>query len=309
MDRQIEQAQIDTWVDGYELISQQMESIVGPTVRQESKPGDRVHFNYIGMRMPQKKEARNVDTEYRDTKHTRRWCPTETYDDATLMDPDDLAEILADPGGDYARSMLAGFARREDIDAVLAMLGTTYIGKAGTTADPLPAGQQIANGGTGFTLAKVLQAYGKLVRSHALMPGDMPTILWTRTEEEAFINTTEVKSIDYNTQRVLVDGEIGGAKFVGFNYKRLEDFTVVDADENSTTYRQLPFTAGSPAIRTCVAYVKSGIVRNKQREMAPRIAEMPGKRYSWQIYCARKRGYARLKNECVVQIDVTTTDT
>lgn len=309
MDRQIEQAQIDTWVDGYELVSQQMESIVGPTVRQEAKKGDRVHFNYVGMRMPQKKEERGIDTVYRDTKHTRRWVATETYDDATLVDPDDLEEILADPGGDYAKSMLAGFSRREDIDAVAAMLGTSYMGKDGTIPVPLPNTQKIPNGGTGFTLTKVLQAYGKLVRSFALMPGDMPTILWTRTEEEAFINTTEVKSIDYNTQRVLVDGEIGGNKFVGFYYKRLEDFTVVDADGTSTLYRQLPFTAGSPAVRSCVAYVKSGIVRNRQREMLPRIAEMPGKRYNYQIYCARKRGYARLKEECAVQIDVTTTDT
>ena len=71
------------------------------------------------------------------------------------------------------------------------------------------------------------------------------TIAWTSAQEEEFLDTTEVKSIDFNTQRVLVDGGMGDGRFYGFEYVRLEDWT----DEEGTLHEIIPKTGDGPVVR------------------------------------------------------------
>lgn len=122
------------------------------------------------------------------------------------------------------------------------------------------------------------------------------TVAWTSAQEMEFINTTEVKSIDFNTQRALVSGGMDG-QFYGFSYVRLEDWT----DELGVLHQILPKTG---TVRGCVAWVRNGVLLNNP--MLPRIRaeQLAGKNYAWQWHGSATFGATRMQDVKVVQIDV-----
>ncbi len=300
MSDEITTAMVDTYNQGIEILAQQTRTKLAPHVRQESKNGERVSFDQIGLVAAQKADIRHQDTQYVNTPHRRRWVLHDDWDVADLIDKKDLIDILSDPGGSYSQVMLNALNRERDATLISQALGTNYIGKLGTTAQAFLAANQIAHGGTGFTLAKVRTAM-KILKQANGVEGDVDlTVAWTSYQEDEFINTTEVKSIDYNTQRVLVDGGMGDGKFYGFNYVRLEDWT----DQEATVHRILPLAGG---VRTCVAWVKQALLENMPAVPMIRVDPLPTKKYSWQYFAAASFGATRMQDNLVVQIDVQET--
>src|SRR5690606_33412581 len=106
-------------------------------------------------------------------------------------------KVLNDPTNAYSQAFAAAAAREVDRILVEAALGTAYTGEEGATPIALPGGQQVAAGGTGFTLDKLRDAVRILKQANAVLPGDPVHVFWTAAQEEEFINTTEVKSSDF----------------------------------------------------------------------------------------------------------------
>jgi len=302
MSNQIPTAMVDTYRSGIIMLAQQMKFRLQDAVMLESETGRRVAFDQIGVVAAQKRVSRHSDTPRVDVPHKRRWISMSDFELSDLMDWSDLLKVLNNPGGAYSRAFIAGLNRAKDADIIAAMLGTAYTADDGLTAVTLPSGQQIANGGTGFTLAKVQAAADLLMGKAIFDEDDELHIAWTRKQEGEFMNTAEVKSVDYNTQKVLVNGTMskGGDGFYGFKFHRLEDWT----DQLGNTQRILPKVSTT---RSCVAWVKSGVVHNGPKDPIVRTDEIPGKSYSWQYYACASFGTTRLQEEKVVQIDVVET--
>lgn len=296
MSDQITVAMVDTYNTGIEMLVQQKQSKLADRVRREADQGERVSFDQIGPVAVRKRTGRHEDTKYINTPHLRRWVDPFDYDVADLLDKQDVIRILNDPGGTYAENFVAAFLREQDADIIEQALGTAYTGKTGTTQVPFLAANQIAHGGTGFTLAKVRSAMKKLKASNGVEGNPDLTIAWTSAQEDEFMDTAEVKSIDYNNQKVLVSGGMDGV-FYGFNYVRLEDWT----DELGTVHQILPKVSTT---RTCLAWVKQGLLHNLPAPPRVRTEELPTKGYSWQIYAAATFGSTRMQESLLVQIDV-----
>jgi hypothetical protein len=301
MSNQITTAMVDTYRSGINMLAQQVKFRLQDAVMLENETGKRVSFDQVGVVGARKRTSRHADTPRIDVPHRRRWVSMGDFELSDLMDWSDLLKILNNPGGAYSRAFIAALNRAKDADIISAMLGTSFSGEDGTTPITLPSGQQIAAGGTGFTLGKVQQAADLLMGKAIFDDTDELHVAWTRKQEGEFMNNAEVKSVDYNTQRVLVKGtmskEGGGEGFYGFQFHRLEDWT----DELGATQRMLPKVSTT---RTCVAWVKSGVVHNGPKEPTVRTDEIPGKSYSWQYYACGSFGSTRLQEEKVVQIDV-----
>lgn len=300
MSNEITTAMVDTYQEGIELLAQQMASVLEPYVRTDSKTGERVSFDQVGVVAARERLVRHGDTQYVNTPHRRRWVSHRDFEIADLLDVQDIINILNDPGGEYAEAFVAALNREMDAEVIDKMLGTNYTGKTGVTATALPAGQKIAAGGTGFTLAKVQSAMQIFKAANAVdrnMRDVELHIAWTSAQESPFLNTTEVKSIDYNTQKVLVDGGMGDGKFYGFNYHRLEDWT----DENAVAHLILPKVSTT---RSCVAWIKRGVMLNKPDGPRTLVDRMPSKSQATQIWTGGSFGATRLQDTHVVQIDV-----
>src|SRR3546814_218381 len=112
--------------------------------------------------------------------------------------------------------------------------------------------------------------------ANAVMPGEELYVAWTSAQEDAFMDAAEVKSVDYNTQKVLVSGGIEG--FYGFRFIRLEDA----ADG--------PLLPRSGTTRSCFAWARSGLLLGLAQDITAKIDPIPAKNYAVQVYASMDVG-------------------
>ena len=171
-------------------------------------------------------------------------------------------------------------------------LGNAYTGETGVTATALPAGQKIAvdyvetgsTANSGLTIAKLRQA--AFLLTNAEVDDSDPRIMVVSAKQiQDLLRTTEVTSGDYNTVRALVNGEIN--TFMGFNFRRVSSSL-------------LPYASGT-GVRTCFAYVKSGLkLADAGRKVHVDIRA--DKSHSLQIRTVVSLGATRMQEAKVVEV-------
>jgi hypothetical protein len=290
MSDQITTFNYESYSRGIAVLSQQLSEMTRQAVMEESMSGKRGFFDQVGAVAMQAKTGRAVDIPVVATPHARRSITALDYYIRDFVDEFDKLKILNDPTNAYSQAFGAASARQIDKVVINAALGTAYTGEEGSTAVALPSTQKIAAGGTGFTLAKLQQAVRMVKSANALLPGDAVHVFWTARQEESFINTTEVKSSDFNNQKVLVEGAL--RSFYGCNFHRIEDVSAAE--------RILPLVSTT---RSCVLWVKSGMKLGVWKNTFGRVDYLP-ERDSWQVMAGLSVGATRMEEVKVVQIDV-----
>ena len=137
-----------------------------------------------------------------ETPHTRRMVTLSDYEWADLIDSVDKVRMLADPTSTYARAAAAAMGRSMDDVMIAAMNGNAQTGKAGTTATALPAGQKVAHGSAGLTIAKLVSAK-KILDANSIDPSIPRYIAVSPEQIEDLLNNTTVTSADFNTVNTL----------------------------------------------------------------------------------------------------------
>jgi hypothetical protein len=99
-------------------------------------------------------------------------------------------------------------------------------------------------------------------------------------------NVTEVKNSDYVQVKALQSGEVDN--FMGFQFTRTELLTTTGA--------------ASTDVRTCLAYVKSGIVLGIGRDRSVKTTIRDDLNETLQIRTKMRMGATRLYEEKVVEI-------
>ena len=169
-----------------------------------------------------------------------------------------------------------------DDEIISAALGTAFTGETGSTSTALPAGQQIANGGTDLTVAKLRTA--KKTLDLASVDPSIPRYIAVGPDQiEALLGDTNVTSSDFNTVKALVQGEVN--QFMGF--------TFIVSNRLSK--------AGN--IRSCFAWAEDGLALAIGKDVMARIDERSDKGYATQVYYCMSIGSTRMEEEKVVQID------
>jgi hypothetical protein len=97
------------------------------------------------------------------------------------------------------------------------------------------------------------------------------------------LNTTEVKSSDFNKVKALAQGELNS--FMGFTFIRTERLNVNGSSD-----------------RLCYAWAMDGVVLAIGQNPVARINERPDKNYATQVYYSMALGATRLEEEKVVEI-------
>jgi len=277
---------------GLTLLAQQLSTQSRSAVRVRPMRGKKMSDDQIGVVKMLPRGARHADIPTVDTPHRRRWVTARDFHIRDFIDEFDKLQVLTDPTNGYSQAFAAASARQFDKTVIDAILGTAYTGEEGTTAVTLPAGQTVAAGGNGFTYDKLRQAVRVLKTNNAVMPGDEIHCFWTARQEEEFIDTQEVKSSDFNTRKVLVDG--GVDEFYRVAFHLIED--VEDTDDG----RMLP---KSGTTRSCPLFCKSGVLVGERKPAYGRIAWLD-ERETWQVSAGLSVGATRLQEKNVVRIDV-----
>lgn len=263
------------------LLSQQRGSILRGAVREESVVGEKSFFDQVGSVAAVKRTSRHGDTPIVETPHSRRMVTLETYEWADLIDDADKVRMLIDPTSTYAQAAAAAMGRAIDDEIIAAATGTAKTGKSGSTSTSLPAGQQIAAGSADLTIAKLLSAK-EIMDSADIDPSIPRHIVCAPAQISSLLNTTEVKSSDFNTVRALARGELDS--YLGFSFHVSNRLTV------------------AANIRTCFAWAQDGLMLAVGKDQMSRIEERADKSYSTQVYYCQTVGSTRMEEEKVVQI-------
>jgi hypothetical protein len=282
MSTQITTAFVNQFSANVQMLSQQMGSLLRNAVDTESVNGEKAFFDQVGQAAAVLRTSRHQDTPLVDTPHTRRMVTMSDYEYADLIDDSDKVRLLVDPTSTYSRAAAAAMGRAMDDVIITAALGTSQTGKDGSTSTTLPAGQKIAHGSAGLTIAKLVSAK-ELLDAASVDPSIPRHIVVSPKQISDLLNNTTVTSSDFNTVKALAQGEI--SSFVGFNFivsNRL------NTDSNSD--------------RQVIAFAQDGIKLAVGKEPAARIDERADKSYSTQVYYCQTIGATRMEEEKVVEI-------
>ena len=265
------------------MLSQQKGSRLTNAVNVETGAfGEEEYFDQYGEDIANIKTSRNVDVEYAvDDYKRRRVSFTDVYW-AKLIDKEDKLAMLIDPTSGLMQAGAWAIGRKIDDMIITAFSGTAYTGKAGGTSTTFTAANQVAiNGTAGLTVAKLISAK-ELLDAADVDPEEPRYIACAASQISDLLNTTEVKSIDYNSVKALVEGKVD--TFMGFKFIRTQRITL------STT------------TRTVLAWAKSGVTLAKRNEMNAKLDMIPTKHYATQAYASISAGATRMDEEKCVEI-------
>lgn len=281
----------------WEHLLQQEVSRLRETVKVDMDiRGKEKTYNQFGTSAMRKITSRNGQTLPSDRDDEKRWLQLDPYDEVTFFDEWD-ADILGDialPDSEAVQSHAMAAGRTCDqiiIDAASSTAAKS--GESGGTSNSLGSGQQIlvAHGGAneGLTLAKLIAAksifginesYGQS-RSNS---DSLHLIVSQAQLDDLLENVTEVKNSDYVQVKALMSGEVDN--FMGFQFTRSELLTLVAATD----------------VRTCLAYVKSGICLGIGRDRSVKTTVRDDLNETLQIRTKMRMGATRLFEEKVVEI-------
>jgi hypothetical protein len=289
MSNTVTESMVQQFGTNYRLLGQQKKSRFSDFTQHEGNiVGTGKTVERLGKTEAYNIESRHQDTKYVDTPHSRRWLDLQDKGWADLVDEMDKIRLLADPTSPYVALGVAALNRAKDDVILAAARGNARIGNAGASI-ALPSGQKIVEGGTGLTLAKLMTAKEILDAAEVdeelddTGQGTAQRVIAVGSRQLTnLLNTTEIKSADYNTVKALVQGQID--TFLGFKFRRTERLAKTGTSRFVTAWS-----------KGCVAYGWGMDIRTG-------IDVLPTKNYSVQVYSRESIGAVRVEDEGVVEI-------
>lgn len=293
------------FVDQYKasilLLSQQKMSLLRQCCRMEDVTGDTLYVDRVGATEAQLISDRHGDTPLISTPHSRRKLTMSDYNWSDMVDTLDKLKMLIDPETVYGQNAVMAFNRTMDDVIIEALGGAAYGGHAGgTTINNYDAGEcrcvqgdgtvQTAGSApgdtteTGLTIAKLLTCK-QLLDDAEIDPARQRYFVTNPYNINQLLNTTEVKSSDYNTVKALAMGQID--TFMGFKFL-MSTRLKVDATDTGCT--------------NCYAFTQDAIVLAVSAEPTVRVSERADKNYSTQVYVEMSLGATRVEGPAVVEI-------
>ena len=285
MSVQITTAFVEQYKSNVFHLAQQKGSKLRDAVRTESIVGKSHFFERIGSTAAVKRTSRHADTPRVDTPHSRRKVTMDDYDWADLIDDSDKVRLLISPQSEYAKAGAYAMGRTMDDVIIAAATGNAFGGVSGGSTIALPAGQKIAHGSTGLTIAKLITAKEKLDAAN-VDPDEARVLVCSAKQISDLLGTTQITSADFNSVKALVQGDID--TFMGFKFIRSERLGL---DGNSN--------------RQVLAFTNTSIGLALGKDIQTKISERADKNYSTQVYLCMTIGATRVEDEKVVEIACT----
>ena len=285
MSTQITTAFVEQYKSNVFHLAQQKGSKLRDAVRTESIVGKSHFFERIGSTAAVKRTSRHADTPRVDTPHSRRKVTMDDYDWADLIDDSDKVRLLISPQSEYAKAGAFAMGRTMDDVIIAAATGNAFGGVSVGSTIALPAGQKIAHGSAGLTIAKLIEAKEKLDAAN-VDPDEARTLVCSAKQISNLLGTTQITSSDFNSVKALVQGDID--TFMGFRFIRSERLGT-DANGN----------------RQVLAFTNTSMGLALGKDIQTKISERADKNYSTQVYLCMTIGATRVEDEKVLEIACT----
>lgn len=302
MSTQIPIAFVDQFKANILLLSQQKPAKLRGVCRPEPITGDTMYIERIGPKDAQLRGARHGETPVSDAAHTRRKLSMADYVvPADLIDTDDRLKLLIEPQSVYVQNQTFSLNRAIDDVIITALGGAAYGGHAGATTInfyDVGEGRVLLGDGTWkaagsvetgttetpLTIAKLLSC--KQMLDDAEIDEERQRYFLTNPFNiNQLLNTTEVKSSDYNTVKALAQGQID--TFMGFKFLK------------ST---RLPANAVDTGCTDSFAFVQDAIVLAVAEEPNVSVDRRPDLLNSTQVFSTLSIGATRVEGPAVIKV-------
>ena len=253
----IEQAHIDTYEMNLRHALQQRDSKFAARVDFGTVEGAKKRFTWIGaVQMVERKEKLG-NTKWQDVDFYARWIGRRVFDYPYILDKyEDIVKALTDPTSDLLKAAAMAARRQKDKVIVEAFGATAWGGEQGTVAHEFDTEHRVIDIQTGhpvgsatnqpLNLEKLLELKARMDEAD-LDELDPRYIAVSPRQMKSLLNTTEVKSADYNTIKALVNGTLNN--FLGFEF---------------VSYNDLPIASN---VRTCWAWTRSSVILGVSTEI------------------------------------------
>lgn len=257
-------------------------------------------FNYRGTKAAQvvqqlgataatKKTTRHQDTPLSNTPHDARWIYPEDYVWADLIDHEDAIKSLADFESPYANNAAAAMNRAIDDEIIAAFFSdTTKTGETGgTTTDwttfvAANTAHKIAASSSGLTVAKLRAAVRALRAAEVDMDNERIYCAVTAEQIDNLFDETQMISLDYNTNAILVDGKL--RPFMGINFIHTERLSLSGSDH------RVP------------VWAESGMALGIWNDVEGKIGERADKSHATQVFARCSIGATRVEEKKIVEV-------
>jgi hypothetical protein len=230
-----------------------------------------------------KRTTRHADTPLIDTPHSARWAFPVDYEWADLIDDQDKVRMLINPQSPYAVNGAYAMGRAIDDEIIGAFFGTSKTGENGST-DEAFSGNTVSAGTTGkLEIGQLLEGKRILMENEVDLDNDQIFMAITAEQHEDLLGMSQIQTIDSNSTKVLVDGQV--RSFLGINF--------------ITTQRMDTSVAAS---QDCPMWAKSGMHLTVWNDITTKISEREDKSYATQVYVKGTFGATRLELGKVVKI-------
>ena len=275
----IQKAFVQQFESNVLYLAKQMEGRLRNTVRNVSVTGEKHNFERLGHVEAVEKTTRHTNTPILEVPHSRRVVTMRDWQWGDLIDDEDTLRMLVDPKSSYVQIGAGAMNRKWDSLIIDAALGTSTDGDAASVT--FPAGNTIAHGSAGLTIAKLLEA--KKMLDSKEVPDNDRYIVVTAKQMEDLLGTTQVTSSDFNTVKALVSGSFNS--FMGFSFIRSEQL------------------AEASSVRSVIAYQKDAIGLAIGRDVETKIAERADKSFAPHVYLRFSAACTRIDEDRVVEIE------
>ena len=275
----IQKAFVQQFESNVLYLAKQMEGRLRNTVRNVSVTGEKHNFERLGHVEAVEKTTRHTNTPILEVPHSRRVVTMRDWQWGDLIDDEDTLRMLVDPKSSYVQIGAGAMNRKWDSLIIDAALGTSTDGDA--ASGTFPAGNTIAHGSAGLTIAKLLEA--KKMLDSKEVPDNDRCIIVTAKQMEDLLGTTQVTSSDFNTVKALVSGSFNS--FMGFTFIRSEQLAVASS------------------VRSVIAYQKDAIGLAVGRDVETKIAERADKSFAHHVYLRFSAACTRIDEDRVVEIE------
>jgi Phage capsid protein len=288
------------------FLAQQKKSKVMSAMRsKENVIGKTWPFNRIGA-TSMMQVARDAATVYLNPPQSKRRAVLVDFAAAVLIDEFDEVKTLTNPQSEHAQNI--AYARNRTIDdQALAIAGLGVAGVAGTavggilglatnvdegaettSTTALPSTQQIVNGGTGLTMAKLRNAVRILKSADIEFDAEEIYIAYSPAAASQLLADTTVTSSDFGTIQRLISGGFGTDEmWMGFKWRM------------ST---RLPSAAAN--IRSLAVWAKSAVGYAAAGVKELQTGLDPGHWNNPFVIAKLSCGVVRIDDAGVVQIDI-----
>ncbi|MDH3731394.1 MAG: phage capsid protein [Acidimicrobiia bacterium] len=277
----------------HELSEQTMSKLLSAVEEEPDFGSEAKAVERIGTTQdkPDQITTRHGETPVGNTEHSRRWIFPIDYDvPADLIDNQDKVKLLIDPTSHYTRRHANVMARGIDDSIVGALGGSAAQGQYGpngqATSVALPAAQKIASGSVGLTIAKLIEAR-EILDENDVDEMWRRYIVCTPQQISNLLEDEKLSSIDFNTVKALVKGEIN--EYMGFDFKRLSS-------------ARLPLISSGPAVRPNYVWAQPAVRIGFTIHPTTSVDKRPDLRNSMQVYTTGSWGSVRVEDEMVVEI-------